>query len=97
MVEQMFCKHQVGGSIPPSGTNFDDGPREESMNKHTKRRKRRRANAKLRNKKAVRAHMRKTGRTGQVQSKRTPSSKRVTYRRTRPNPPGPVMFDIHAR
>lgn len=73
----------------------DDDPREESMNKHTKRRKRRRANAVVRNgKAAVRKHMKKTGRTGGVHEKRTPSSKRVSYRRIRPNPLGPIMLNL---
>lgn len=73
----------------------DDDPREESMNKHTKRRKRRRANAKLRNgAKAVRAHRKIGGRTGQVQAKRVPSNKRMVYRVARPNPPGPIGLGL---
>ena len=53
----------------------DDPPWSESMNKHTKRRKRHRANAVIKfGKKAVRRHARISGRTGQIQSKRTPSS-----------------------
>src|ERR1043166_4558125 len=44
----------------------DDDPGEERMNKHTKRRKRRRANSILRfGKSSVRAHRRQSGRTGQ--------------------------------
>lgn len=47
------------------------------MNIHTKRRKRRRANAKMRyGSKAVAAHKLKTGRTGLVWSKRTKSKAR---------------------
>lgn len=73
----------------------DDDPREESMNKHTKRRKRRRANAVVRNgKSAVRKHTKKTGRTGDIHSKRTPSSKRSVYRSVRPNPAGPLLFNV---
>lgn len=71
----------------------DDDPREESMNKHTKRRKRRRANAKLKNKKAVRAHTRKTGRTGGIQARRMPG-KRAPYRKARPNPSGPSSMNL---
>lgn len=72
----------------------DDHPSEERMNKHTKRRKRRRANSVVRNGKAsVRAHRRLGGRTGQVQAKRTPA-KRVTRKLTRPNPPGPSSMDL---
>jgi hypothetical protein len=65
------------------------------MNVLTKRRKRRRAVAKLKNKKAVRAHKRQTGRTGMVQAKRTPAS-RVSYSRSRPNPPGPEGMNLGA-
>jgi hypothetical protein len=60
------------------------------MNKHTARRKRHRAKAKLKfGSKAIRAHRRKGGRTGQVQSKRTPA-KRFRYHFWRANPPGPI-------
>ena len=72
----------------------DDHPSEERMNKHTKRRKRRRANSVVRNGKAsVRAHRRLGGRTGQVQEKRTPK-KRHYHRSSRPNPPGPSNMDL---
>lgn len=75
-------------------TDTDDDPREERMNKHTKRRKRRRANSVVKNGKAsVRAHRRLGGRTGQVQAKRTPA-KRVFHRSSRPNPPGPHNMDL---
>lgn len=72
----------------------DDEPREEAMNKHTKRRKRRRANSVVRHgKSAVRRHQRKTGRTGGIQSKKN-HPKRATYVRTKPNPPGPHSMDL---
>lgn len=64
------------------------------MNKHTARRKRHRANSKLRHKGAVRKHRRKAGRTGSVNAKRTPSSKRHVYRSHRPNPPGPIHLNL---
>lgn len=65
------------------------------MNKHTKRRKRRRANAVVKNgKSAVRKHMRKTGRTGGIHEKRTKSSKRYAYRSVKPNPPGPEGMNL---
>lgn len=67
------------------------------MNKHTKRRKRRRENAKVRHgSAAVRTHAKKTGRTGAIRSKRTPGSKRVAYRVARPNPPGPSSMNLGA-
>lgn len=73
---------------------LDDEPREEAMNKHTKRRKRRRANSVVRHGKAsVRAHRRKTGRTGGIQSKKN-HPKRAAYIRTWPNPPGPHSMDL---
>jgi len=53
----------------------DDEPWIETMNKYTKRRKRRRANAKLKNPNSVRVHRELGGRTGQVQEKRTPQGK----------------------
>ena len=72
----------------------DDDPSVEMMNKHTKRRKRRRANAVVRHgKSAVRAHQQKGGRTGMVQAKRTPG-KRVEYKASQPNPPGPVNHNL---
>jgi hypothetical protein len=72
----------------------DDEPSEERMNKHTKRRKRRRANAIVRvGKKAVRRHARKGGRTGHIQTRRTPA-KRVQHTSSRPNPPGPHNMDL---
>ena len=57
------------------------------MNIHTHRRKRHRANAKLKNAKAVRKHERKTGRTGHIQSKKNHSTKcwKMVWRI--PNPP----------
>jgi hypothetical protein len=64
------------------------------MNKHTKRRKRRRANAIVRDgKNAVRAHRRKGGRTGHIMSKRT-AAKRQPYRSQRPNPPEPTILNL---
>ena len=64
------------------------------MNRHTKRRKRRRANAVVRfGKAAVRPHRRLGGRTGQIRSKRTPG-KTARYRSVRPNPPGPIGLDL---
>jgi hypothetical protein len=72
----------------------DDEPSEERMDKHTKRRKRRRANSVIRfGKNSVRAHKRKTGRTGGIQSKKN-HPKRATYVRTKPNPPGPHNMDL---
>lgn len=74
----------------------DDHPSEERMNKHTKRRKRRRANSVIRfGKSSVRAHSRKTGRTGGIQSKKN-HPKRAPYRTSRPNPPGPHSMDLGA-
>lgn len=72
----------------------DDHPSEERVNKHTKRRKRRRANSVVRcGKASVRAHKRQSGRTGSVQEKRTPA-KRVTRKSHRPNPPGPSNMNL---
>lgn len=57
------------------------------MNKHTARRKRRRAKLRLyMGAPAVRPHRRKSGRTGQIKSKRTPA-KGKPYSRVHPNPP----------
>ena len=78
------------------GLEDDDDPREETMNVHTKRRKRRRSNAVVRDgKTAVRKHQRKTGRTGMIQCKRTPS-KRGHYHKMRPNPPCPTGHNLGA-
>lgn len=64
------------------------------MDKHTKRRKRRRANSIVRfGKASVRAHKRKTGRTGSIQGKKN-HPKRALYRTHRPNPPGPHSMDL---
>lgn len=72
----------------------DDDPREESMNKYTKRRKRRRANAIVKwGTAAVRAHCKLGGRTGGVQSKRTPG-KAPHHIVVRPNPPGPTGMNL---
>jgi|HubBroStandDraft_3_1064219.scaffolds.fasta_scaffold83973_2 hypothetical protein len=72
----------------------DDPPANERMNKYTKRRKRHRANSIVkRGKASVRAHRRKTGRTGSIMEKRN-HPKRVIYRRVRPNPPGPNGMNL---
>ncbi len=72
----------------------DDDPSEERMDKHTKRRKRRRANSIVRfGKNSVRAHRRKTGRTGGIQAKKN-HPKRALYVKSRPNPPGPHNMDL---
>lgn len=78
-------------------TEEDDPPREERMNKHTKRRKRRRANSIVKNgSKSVRKHTKLGGRTGQVQSKRTPG-KRTLHHSSKPNPPGPLSMNLGTR
>lgn len=72
----------------------DDPPASERMNKYTKRRKRHRANSiTKRGKASVRAHRRKTGRTGAIMAKKN-HAKRVSYRVMRPNPPGPVSMNL---
>lgn len=72
----------------------DDPPSEERMNRHTERRKRRRANAAIKfGKNAVRAHRKLGGRTGHLQAKRTPA-KRASYVVTRENPPGPTNLNL---
>ncbi len=72
----------------------DDEPSEERVNKHTKRRKRRRANSIVRfGKASVRAHRRKTGRTGQIMEKRN-HPKRAFGHTIKPNPPGPHVMDL---
>lgn len=57
------------------------------MNKHTARRKRRRAKLLMtKGKKAVRRHKRIGGRTGSIFEKRT-KAKRAGYKTSHPNPP----------
>jgi hypothetical protein len=64
------------------------------MNRYTKRRKRHRANSIVKNgKSSVRAHRRKTGRTGHIMAKKN-HKKRVVYRSTRANPPGPTGMNL---
>jgi len=66
----------------------DDEPREERMNKRTKSRKRRRANSIVKNGKAsVRKHTKIGGRTGHIQTRRTPA-KRVSHRSDPAEPAG---------
>lgn len=73
---------------------IDDEPQEERVNKHTKRRKRRRANSVIRfGKSSVRAHKRKTGRTGGIQGKKN-HPKRALAHRWKPNPPGPENMNL---
>lgn len=62
------------------------------MKKTTARRKRRRANAKLKNAKAVRPHREKTGRTGQVWEKTT-HGKTSRYTHAHPNSPWQTRRD----
>ena len=66
----------------------------EPMNKHTKRRKRRRAKAKLtQGKSAVRRHARKAGRTGNIWATRTLGrGSRFCIRH--PNPEGPSGHNL---
>lgn len=73
---------------------IDDEPREERMNTHTKRRKRRRANSVIRfGKSSVRRHARKSGRTGGIQDKKN-HPERATCWKVRPNPPGPTNMNL---
>jgi hypothetical protein len=65
------------------------------MNNNTKRRQRRQANAVWRNgKTAIRKHTKVAGRTGGIQSKRTPSSKLFERHTAKPNPQGPTVFNV---
>jgi hypothetical protein len=58
----------------------------EAMKSHTKRRKRRREKAKLKNKKAVRKHTHIGGRPGKIASK-GPQAKAAHQTKSWPNPP----------
>lgn len=69
----------------------------EPMKNHTKRRKRRRAKLRLNHGAvAVRAHKRKTGRTGQIKEKRN-HGKGEKFAHRHPNPPWQVRVDLPKR
>lgn len=57
------------------------------MTIYTEKRKRRRAKAKLKNRKSVRRHMRKTGRTGSIFEKKNHSTKKRNLKVVFENPP----------
>lgn len=67
------------------------------MNDHTKRRKRRRAKAKLLRLDSVRRHQRQAGRTGRIHSRKTPSQKPSGYQSREPNPPPQAWANIARR